>query len=151
MCIILLAKGAKQPGVSSAFAMPTPAQSEALGELSGRIASPKASVGASDIGPALVSRPASSEGLRPATVAEQISSPKEPLAAANPETDKVIRKSPGHLATGERESKLAGAKANFYRRVGSVQSRSSKNFKTLLITMWRHLSGKSKAAPNKRR
>jgi hypothetical protein len=151
ICVILLAKAAKPPGVSNALATPVPAQSEAYGKSSSDMGAPKASVGRSDMALASGSTPSSSEDLRPATVAEQTSDAKTNPAVADSGTAKAIRKDRQHAAGREREPYRTGSKASLHKKLVAFQSRSPKSFKMLLITMWRHISGKSKAVPNKSR
>ncbi|MGA8660504.1 MAG: hypothetical protein WB586_30685 [Chthoniobacterales bacterium] len=151
ICVILLAKGARQSGVSNAIATPAPAQSEAFGASSSSIGSPKASVGRSDMALALGPTPSSSEGLRPATAAEQISDAKQTPAALDAGATKAIQKNRQHVAGRGRGPYPTESKANLHKKLVAFQSRSPKSFKMLLITMWRNLSGKSKAVPNKSR
>ena len=150
ICVILLAKGARQSGVSNPIATPAPAQSEAFGASSSGIGSPKASVGRSDMALALGPTPSSSEGLRSAT-AEQTSDAKQTPAALDARATKAIQKNRQHVAGRGRGRYLTGSKANLHKKFVAFQSRSPKSLKMLLITMWRHISGKSKAVPNKSR
>jgi outer membrane autotransporter protein len=147
VCILLLARAARQSTVSNAVSTAALAQARPVATTSAT-APPDASPGPSAGMPAPTSEAPSSEDLKSASASEQIAGETARLVTKDPANAASAGRVGGHPK--ERAPHHMASKPTLHRRFASFQSRSRTSFKALL-TMWHRITGRDQRGTNSSR
>jgi hypothetical protein len=139
VCILLLARGARQSTISTAFPKPALAQAKPV-ETPSLTAPPEASLGPSGGAPAFTSEAPSSEDVKSASASQQIAGETAGIAMEDPAKAGSAGGVGEHSAREGAPHHMA-SKPTLHRKFASFHRRSRTNFKTLFITMWHRITG----------